>query len=239
MWSTVAWMLFAASAPTWKPVAPPATDAQWQCANASAHDWRVQAGSRGELLFSPASGGEATLSFRMPDGGRLVRTDHGQAGGSVDWVSDAGDQRLQLLDTDPVAFTSYRGDVYIASGPSHAGVGQGQIHRMRKQGHGRWQIEKVLDLGEAPGAAAARNETWTLVTGTGVVSVDLRTLALTRVHTNRQWSQVAPRSLGQRDGRWFVGARSAVIRLTPVGDGWREEWLVPPDCAARHACPCG
>jgi hypothetical protein len=238
MGSGLAWWLLVVSASAWKAVAPPATDAQWQCANASAQEWRVQAGTRGELLFAHAPGGIAALSFRMPDGGRLVGTDRGEFGGSVDWVSDAGDQRLQLLETNPVAFTLYRGDVYIASGLSHLGVEYGTIHRLHRQGPGRWQIDKVLDLGEAPGAALAKNETWTLATGTGVVNVDLRTLALTRVHTNRQWGQVHPTSLQQREGRWFVGARSAVIRLTPTGDGWREEWLLPPDCAARQACRC-
>lgn len=239
MWSGMVWMLLAVSASAWKAVPPPSTDAQWRCAGASTQDWQVQHGLRGEVLFAHAPGAEATLSFRMPDGGRLVGTGHGASGGAVDWVSDTGDQRVRLLDAAPVAFTAYRGDVYIASGRSHAGPGQGQIHRLHRQGPGRWQIDKVLDLGEAPGAALARDETWTLVTATGMVNVDLRTLELTRVHGNPSWWQVDPASIAQRDGRWYIGARSAVIRLTPLGEGWREEWMLPPDCAAGDGCRCG
>lgn len=229
----------AASSSAWAPVAPPATAAQWSCANASPQEWRVQRGAHGELVFAPASARAPDLVWRMPDGGRLVGSNQGEFGGSVDWVSDAGDQRVRLLEANAVAFTAWRGDIYIASGLSHLGLEHGEIHRMRQQGRGRWQIDKVLDLEQAPSAAMAKDEAWTLVTGTGLLRVDLRSLAIARVHENPQWWQVYPTSLLQRDGRWFIGARSAVIRLSPVGEGWREEWMLPPGCAAAdRICGC-
>ncbi len=239
MWSDMALTLaLAVSSTAWTVVAPPATQAQWSCANASPEQWRVQRDARGELVFARAPAQTPQIVFAMPDGGQLVGTDHGEFGGSVEWVSDAGDQRLRLLDANPVAFTAWRGDIYIASGLSHLGLEHGEVYRMRQQGRGRWQIDKVLDLGEAPSAAAAEGDAWTLATGTGLVRVDLRTLALTRVHTNPQWWQVHPISIARREGRWFVGARSAVIRLSPLGEGWREDWMVPTACAAVRGCGC-
>lgn len=221
----------------WKAVAPPANEREWTCASQSTTDWTVRTGSHGELLFASDGARHPDVSMAVPGGGRLVGSYRGESVGAVEWVSDSGRERVELLRANAVAFTQYRGDVYIATG--QARNDRGEIYRMHRQGATRWQIDKALDLGEAPGAAVAQDSTWTLVTGTGMTQVDLRTLAATRMHTNRQWGQVYPASLVRRQGRWYIGARSAVIRLSPSATAWREEWMVPPACAKPSAgCGC-
>lgn len=224
----------------WKASAPPGNEAQWRCANHARNEWRVQTDGRGEVLFAAASARRPEFSLRLPGGGRLVGIDKDEFGGSVDWVSDSGKERLQLLQTNPVAFTQYRGDVYIASGPSHLGAEYGHVHRMHRLSPTRWQIDKVLDLDEAPVAALAESEVWTLVTTQGVLRVDLRSFTATRMHVNPRWGSVYPNSVVHRHGRWYIGARGAVVRLSPSGDAYREEWMVPPGCgmAAADYCHC-
>lgn len=241
--SGLAWSLavVAAAVPpstTWKAIAPPASAVEWRCANTSGHDWSVRTTPRGDLLFAAAPVQRAELVWPLPGGGRLVGTNKGESGGAIEWVSDSGAQRLELLRTNPVAFAQYRGDIYIATGPSNPATDRGEIYRMHRQAPLSWQIDKVLDLGEAPGAALADADQWTLVTGSGVTRVDLRTLATTRLHTNPHWSQVHPTSIVLRHGRWYIGARSAVIRLSPFNDAYREEWMVPPACAAASTAAC-
>lgn len=224
----------------WKTTAPPGNDAQWRCANHARNEWRVQTDARGGLLFAAPPARRPEFSLRLPGGGRLVGIDKGEFGGSVDWVSDSGRERLQLLQTNPVAFTQYRGDVYIASGLSHLGDEYGEVYRMHRLSPTRWQIDKVLDIDEAPTAALAESEVWTLVTTHGVMRVDLRSFTATRMHVNARWGSVYPNSVVHRQGRWYIGARGAVMRLSPSGDAYREEWMVPPDCAAATAdfCRC-
>lgn len=244
MGAGIAWVVLATASVTssanWNVTAPPANATQWRCATQSHSDWTVATGARGELLFATTPAHPPELSQPLPGGGRLVGTRKGEWGGTVEWVSDSGAQRVELLHKPAVAFATFRGDVFIASGPDMFGE-RGEIHRMVRRGATRWQIDKVLDLQEVPAAALLEAGTWTLVTNRGVVRVDLRTLATSRLHTNLQWGQVAPGSVVHRQGRWYIGARSAVIRLSPFNSGYREDWMVPPSCAATPpggACAC-
>ncbi|GAA5069902.1 hypothetical protein [Lysobacter panacisoli] len=245
MGAGIAWAVVLATASVtpsthWNVTAPPANAAEWRCANESRSDWTVGMGARGELLFATTPAHPPELSQPLPGGGRLVGTNKGEWGGTVAWVSDSGAQRVELLNKPVVAFAAFRGEVFIASGSNMYGE-RGEIHRMHRRGATRWQIDKVLDLAEVPSAALLEADTWTLVTNRGVVRVDLRTLATSRLHTNLQWGQVHPGSVVHRQGRWFIGARSAVIRLSPFNGSYREEWMVPPSCATTTpagTCHC-
>lgn len=222
-------LIAATAASSWTVVDPPRAELDWHCSSLAPQEWRARV-SGDKLMFSPRAqdGRNGDLVWSVGKRGQLVGRNQGLRGGSVDWVTDGGRQRRTLLDINPVAFAQHRGDIYVV-GVSNRTLRDGTIHRLRSEG-GRWQVEQVLRLDEPPLAAYARNGSWYLVTVIGVTRLDMQTLAATQLHRNMQWWRLNPSSIVGHRGRWYIGARRGVLRLTPDSEGYREQWMVPSEC---------
>jgi hypothetical protein len=233
-------LIAASAASSWTVIDPPQPGLSWHCTSMVQQQWSARV-TGDKLLFSPRvpEAKNRDLVWSIGKRGQLVGRNRGLAGGALEWVTDAGKQRRTLLDINPVAFAEHRGDIFDAAGQSHRVLGDGSIYRLRSGGGRDWQIEKVLDLEEAPLAAYARNGSWFLVTVMGVTRLDLHTLETTRLHRNMQWWQLDPSSIVEHRGRWYIGARRGVIRLTRDSQGYREQWMVPSDCKTFAGdCEC-
>lgn len=210
---------------------PPPPGADWSCTSMIQRQWNPRV-SAGQLMFSSQdwSTRRRDLVWAIGKRGHLVGRSHGLAGGSLEWVTNEGRQRRTLLELNPVAFAQHRGDIYVAGDRAYNAVEGGVIYRLRSRSGGQWQIEPVLKLDEAPLTGHAQGPGWYLVTGRGVIRLNLETLEVTRLHRNNQWWQLAPSSIVEHRGRWYIGAVRGVVRLTPDSDGYREQWIVPSDC---------
>ena len=242
MLNALAWLTATTAASSWTVIEPPQSRVDYLCTSSVQKEWRAQVGRRGELRFAPRTGagqGEPELVWAIGKRGRLIGNNRGLAGGSLDWLPAGGGPRQKLLDITPIGFAQYRGDIFVAAGLSHRIEGDGSIYRLRARDNGRWQIDRVLDLQEAPLGTYAREGEWTLVTAIGVTHLDLRTLQARRLHTNLNWWQLGPSSIVGHKDRWYIGARRGVVRLTPDVDGYREQWMVPSDCRSFTGdCQC-
>lgn len=232
-------LVAAAAASSWTVVAPARTELDWHCTSMAQQEWGARvAGDK--LMFAPraqdAKNGD--LVWSVGKRGRLVGRNQGMLGGSVEWVSDGGRQRRTLLDVNPIGFAQHRGDVYVV-GLSNRTFRDGSIHRLRSVDGKGWQVEQVLRLEEPPLAAYARGGSWYLLTVVGVTRLDLQTMQATRLHNNMQWWRVNPSSIVEHRGRWYIGARRGVIRLTRDSEGYREQWMVPSECKTYAGdCQC-
>lgn len=224
-------LVAASAASSWTVIDAPRPGIEWQCTSMVKQQWTTRV-TGGNLQFSPrtAAAKNRDLVWAIGKRGVLVGRNRGLAGGTLEWVTDSGRQRHTLLDISPIAFAEHRGDIFVAAGLSHRVLGDGSIYRLRSRSGGQWQIEKVMDLEEAPLGAYARNGSWYLVTVLGVTRLDLATLETTRVHRNMYWWHLDPASIVEHRDRWYIGARRGVIRLTRDGAGYREQWMVPSDC---------
>ncbi|UHQ22141.1 hypothetical protein LVB77_15925 [Lysobacter sp. 5GHs7-4] len=233
-------LAFAGASSSWAVIDPPQSGVEWHCTSMVQRQWSARV-SGGQLTFTPHESGAKIrdLVWAIGKRGQLVGRNHGLAGGSLEWVTDAGRQRRTLLDSKPVAFAHHRGDIFVASDLSDRAAGGGAIYRLRARDTGQWQIEQVLKLDEAPLAGYTRGGSLYLVSVMGVNRLDLRTLQTARLHRNMQWWRLMPSSIVEHRGRWYIGAVRGVIRLTPDTEGYREQWVVPASCKTFAGdCEC-
>lgn len=226
----------------WVGVAPPTTDAQWQCANHAEHEWQVSPGRGADVAIS-GHVEFAAIRMALPDG-VLIGQNHGEFGGKIEWQTPKAEPRLVLPNKHPVAFAQMGASVFVASGLAHLGMDEGEIIRLDRHADGGWRGTRVLDLGAAPTAAYRSDATtWIILTHTGLKRVDLSTMKLTELYRNPAWFNIYPNSIAASGNSWLIGARRAVIRLDPNGVGYAEEWLVPRSCrqltpASAYECAC-
>lgn len=226
----------------WMAVAPPTTEAQWQCANYAKDEWRVSLLRGADVGISPDNH-SGVVRLALPDG-VLIGQNHGEFGGKVEWKGTNAKLSLVLANKNPVAFTQAGSSVLVASGLAHMSMDQGEIIRLDRRSGGSWHGTRALDLGGAPTAAYRSDaSTWIILTNTGVKRVDLNKMTVTEIYRNPGWFNIYPSSIAPSGGSWLIGARRAVVRLDPTGSGYKEEWLVPAGCrdlrpAPDYECTC-
>ncbi|MCX7041697.1 MAG: hypothetical protein NT117_03205 [Gammaproteobacteria bacterium] len=221
----------------WAVIAP-AQGSGWQCANRSDQEWAVADAADGVRVSPYQASGDARLV--LPDG-ELRGVNQGEFGGSLVWVGKDSRRVTVSTQVNPVALIRRGDDVFVASGLAHLGLASGAVLRLRRSNRGAWQVEKVMDLGEAPYAGVRVDDrTWVIVTSGGVTRIDLSTLAQKRIYQNRNWAMIYPNSIRPLDKAWLIGARRAVLRLAPAGQGYSESWLVPASCKQQlgPGCAC-
>lgn len=213
----------------------------WQCANRAEQEWTIAASSTTTARVTPLVP-EPSLETRLElADGVLVGTNHGEFGGKIEWRPRDLPARLVIDRVNPVAMIQRGDDVLIATGLAHMTLDAGEILRLSRAEGGDWVASKALDLGEAPNAATRLDDrTWVILTTKGVSRVDLDSLKSKVIHRNRNWWWIYGNSIVPVGDAWVIGARRAVIRLSPNGDEFVEEWLVPKSCALVGSdCRCG
>lgn len=220
----------------WVVISQPVGD-NWQCANSAREEWAVTAGPNNTVQISPYNpSGEVRLA--LPEG-ELIGTNQGEFGGKIEWVTRDAKRHMVLSDVNPVSLTTLGEDVFVASGLAHLGLDSGAILRVRREKNGDWQSSKVIDLGEAPNASIRVDDaSWVVLTNNGITRIDLRNLTQERIYRNKNWWQLYGNSIAPLGDSWMIGARRAVIRLTPIDQGFSEDWLVSKHCRLLVAPKC-
>ncbi|MDR7133331.1 hypothetical protein J2X06_000515 [Lysobacter niastensis] len=223
----------------WTVIDQPRNEDEWRCSNYSQDEWAVDGKSVHDAVISPYEHAkEVTLELA---GGRLIGTNHGEFGGRVEWEARGSLRRVLVASANPVALTRRGNDVFVATGLAHLTLNSGEVLRLRRSDDDSWQLSKVIDLGEAPNAAFRKDETtWIVLTTNGVTRVDLSALTKQQIYRNGNWWLLYGNSIAPLGNSWLIGARRAVIRLTPSAEGYREEWLAPDSCKriTGPGCDC-
>ncbi len=220
----------------WTAISQPVGD-NWRCANSSREEWAVSAGPNNTVQISPHSA-RVDVRLALPDG-ELVGTNQGEFGGMIEWVTRDTKRHMVLPDVNPVSFTTRGDDVFVATGLAHLSLDSGAIFRIRRAKNGDWQSSKVIDLGEAPNASFRVGDTsWVVLTTNGVTRIDLQKLTQDRIYRNENWWQLYGNSIVPLGDSWIIGARRAVIRLTPINQSFSEDWLVSEQCRLLVAPNC-
>lgn len=213
----------------WVAIGQPENKAEWACANYSQQEWAVSGNSAQSVTISPYKDA-SEIKLSLPDG-ELIGINHGEFGGRIEWIGQDGVRRVLVPDGNPVAFTIRGDDVFAATGLSHMGIESGEIIKLHRVHDGTWQVSTVMDLGEAPDAGTRIGDaTWILLTTNGVTRVDLHKLTKEQIYHNKNWWMLYANSIRPLGNSWVVGARRAVIQLTPDNGTYAEEWLVPASC---------
>ncbi|WP_158879662.1 hypothetical protein [Rhodanobacter sp. L36] len=170
------------------------------------------------------------IRLALPDG-QLVGINGGEFGGRIEWIGQDGVRRVVVPDKNPVAFTTRGNDIFVATGLFHMGIDSGEIIKLRRTGSGTWQVSTVMNLDEAPDAGARIDDaTWMLLTTHGLTQVDLIELTKEPIYRNENWKLLWANSVRPLGDSWLVGARRAVIEITPRGGTFEEKWLIPASC---------
>ncbi|SFR85600.1 hypothetical protein SAMN05216570_0036 [Dyella sp. OK004] len=223
----------------WVAIDQPNTDTGWRCANYSRQEWAVAGDLQHGIQVTPHKQTQQ-ITLELTDG-TLVGTNHGEFGGAIQWIGRNSPSQVIAPSAHPVAMTTRGSDVFVATGLAHMTLNTGNIIKLHHTKDGSWQTSKVMDLGEAPNAGVRIDDnTWVLLTTNGVTKIDLAKLTKEQIYRNSNWWKLYGNSIQQLGNSWIIGARRAVIRLTPNSNSYAEKWLVPDTCRnlSGPSCDC-
>ena len=218
----------------WVSVPPPKpqTDAA-NCANWARDAWSVALSSDSmSILILPARYSYVDTA-RLADG-KLTSVNQGEFGGHVYWEPRNG-SRQQVAELNLVAFVPTAENLLGIVGLAHLSSNEGQLVAFQRKADGSWSVVKVKDLGAAP-------ETFTKLRGDTILIVLSGSLVVAHtpdylrvLHRNAVWRYTYAHSVVRdKAGIIYIGMRSAVVRLTPENDAYREDWLVLATCQRRE-----
>ncbi len=201
-----------------------------RCANYSNREWVVTVNGEQVGIVSRGTqgrGGPRIVPFR---GGSLVGRDAGEFGGGLWWSSSDGRIKAKISEDNVLGFVETSFGTLALTGLDHMGLRSGKVLVMSAEGPLPPTAVVLADLGEAPYAFSRdAKENVIVVTGSRLLRIappgSVETLFTT------DYNLLYPNSVGiAQSGIIYVGMRHFVTRVTPVGPGHREDWLVPADC---------
>lgn len=233
------------------------------CANHSSDDWFVRSES-GTIKVSrrEVSAPQEPLPFEIPAGrtvdeglrgrrvvqkvadGYLIGTDAGEWGGALWWFSPDGKTMKKLGEQNVHGLLSLDGKYYALTGLAHLGIDEGAIVDAAPDGAGGWVAKPVTDLGSKPNAFITDSDGSVLVLTNKAVIRFSKGLQTRTIHSlEGSLGTLYPTSLAKdSEGRLYIGMRFAVVRLSPNGEKYMEQWLVPRACRkwqpGRMSCVC-
>jgi len=238
--------------PDWVPIPTPQRGAEaWTCGTRSRTAWRVTQ-TEGALRITATEFGERRadpLPFPLEEGNRfgtprshrfatmvadgwIVGLGAGEFGGSLWWFSPTGEQKARIAEVPVRGVTTLGGSPVVLTGTAHADTDTGQLLELSRAANGEWRIERRTDLGAAPEAyATAPDGPLFVMTSKGLLRLTQHDNP-TRL-TSEGYFGLHPNSIAvTRSGVCLIGMNHFVVRLTPVRDGYKDEWFVNRTC--RH-----
>jgi hypothetical protein len=244
---------------TWKPLVPAKPGSvSWYCAKSSDLAWQVALNTGAvevtgltldELYSVDFNSAAETPQFsfgKLRDfprrfvevaDGFLVGYNKGEWGGKLYWFSRDGKARYRISDHQVTGFFRHGTDLFAFEGMSHMGLDYGSMIKVEKL-RGKWTARTIAKLAGAPGPYFADGtERVLLLVGPRLFSLDFAGSQHV-LHRSGSPSGLESASSVVRapDGAIFIGTGRGVIRLTPQGTSFREQWLLPPQDA--EACEC-
>ena len=186
-------------------------------------------------------------TLQWPDGGWLLGFNFGEWGGGLVWLSEDGKQQKRLSDENVIEIIPYPTGAAVITGLTHLTRNRGEVlfipyHRPIGAAVLRFDLEGM--------PKQYRVETWRTMLIDRYGGLDLATYKTVpdqwyRIDFNRNVMKPIPppgfpgsqaekpesRALAYAksvarapDGRLYVSTGTYVVRLTPKGKGYREEW---------------
>jgi hypothetical protein len=198
---------------------------------------------------APAWTSRATRHVVRVDDGWVVAFNAGEFGAGTWWVSADGKRNQYIGKHHVVALINTRVGVLAATGIDHMVEGHGDVFLIENAKGKGWRERHLADIGASAytATATAGGEAILVVTRTQLVKVSLDG-KVTLLHTGR-WDasfDYGPRGISgfypgsvtaALDGSIWIGMRAAIVRLTRVGSGYKEEWLGPKTCPEAGSRP--
>jgi hypothetical protein len=218
------------------------------CAGFSEREWQVSSEGEG-IKISPYRGGvvQDPLPFNIQpqdaakglagdrhvkriNDGWLVGFDAGEFGGALWWFSADGSKRRKLAEDNVAGVADSSSGVLALVGLAHMGTDYGKVLLVREGQEGDRPVEAIADLGSAPTAFAMESaDSLIVATYDKIVKVMISGEVEQLLAPKEGFPY--PNSLTlSKAGVIHVGMRHFILRLSPAGEGYKEEWFVPSDC---------
>ena len=225
------------------------SDADLRCANYSEREWEVSLKAENlqirldtdrdhqdplppEITSRDVAAGSKTERhvIRVSDGW-LIGLNRGEFGGGLWWFSSDGKRSKRISGEPVVGFADSSKGVLSLVGLAHLFSDSGRVLRISDGKDGNRTIEMAADLGSAPRTFVVESpESILVITTHGLARVQTSG-KVERLFTAR-YGLLYPNSMAlSASGVIYVGMRHFVTRLTPTGNGYKEEWFVPTDCS--------
>lgn len=228
------------------------------CANRSHREWRVSGKDQLHIEAEPRPERDKgpALPFRLPasqlpsgrrsvlavTGGYLIGFDAGEWGGRLLWADSTGKDQRELASDNTVGLVALGpGSVVTLHGLNHLGLHRGTARWLAAGDGGAWKVVASESLDSGPQAFVADGSAIYVLTAT----------SLTRISSDRKVTVVQPTRTAQLypnsmfrepGGALWVGMRLLVLRLTPEGTHFVEQWFAPKGCenarSASSECKC-
>jgi hypothetical protein len=224
-------------------------DVALRCANYS-RTWKVSLYS--EKLVIVEGRDRSGMSSIEYGSGKLEGLDHGEFGGGLWWLDGAS--KTKISDENVHGFVRTQFGTLAFVGLDHMSLRSGKVLIIGGGDIGPPSTTVLADLGESPGAfALAPDGSVVLVTSSKIYRIKspgvIETIGSaedTPARFGGKFGGLYPTSVAVlRSGAIYVGMRHFVIRLTPKGSSYAEDWLVPSHCRRfvdlgfQFGCVCG
>lgn len=196
------------------------------CANTSRREWSVSlAGETPRISPAPRSR-QTRIAFAN---GWLDGQDLGEFGGGLWWIDTDG-ARTKISEENVRGLVATSFGTFALTGLDHLDLRSRKVLRVTATNPGPPITHELADLGEAPHAfTLAPDGSVIVITGTKVSRIGAPGVVEKLFSTNYQL--LYPNSVAlSAAGTIYVGMRHFVTRLTPVGQSYEDDWLVPADC---------
>jgi hypothetical protein len=161
--------------------------------------------------------------WKLEDGW-LVGHNAGEFGGGLWYFTSNGSQRQKLSDENVVGFVNLSGRRLALVGLAHLGLNNGEVLHIQDKGDNRKAVS-ILDLDSEPQAYLKTSDRdMVVVTWDGVVRVNAFGKA-DWLMKGEDTIWYANSIISDPNGVLYVGMRHYVLRLTPTGNGYKEEWF--------------
>jgi hypothetical protein len=209
---------------------PKPTDDDMRCANYSKREWKVSLNGEKLEVKMDRSGRGQFHELRVDDGW-LRGQDFGEFGGGLYWTSVDRRRKKRLSSENIIGFVNSSKGVLAVAGLRHMGSDYGMVLQITNGPGATRKATELADLSWAPDAFASESpDSLIVLTTNGIARVTTagNVEQLFRTHYELLW----PNSMTlSSNGVIHVGMRHFIIRLTPNGKTYDEEWFVPADCA--------
>ncbi len=161
--------------------------------------------------------------------GWLIGSDDGEWGGKLYWLSNEGEQAIELLKDNIRGIISSGDTAFILAGLAHLTIDEGMIYKVSARRDGKLQSEVILDLKAQPQSFVVANNSVFILLNDKLLRLEPN--GQTSVLAESDYQLLYPNSMAiTSSGVIYVGMRLFLVRFVPDGDGFREEWLVRQDC---------
>ena len=162
-------------------------------------------------------------------GGTLIGRNHGEFGGGLWWVARDGGRGTQLSDENVHWFVETSFGMVALTGIDHMNVSQGQAVLVAASGPLPPSISVLADLQGAP-RVFVLDEAGNILVMTATQLIRISERGSETLFTT-DYGLTGPTSIVKEpSGTVYVGMRHFITRLTPTGQSFEEDWLVPADC---------